>query len=64
MTTKTRLENFDIETLDVYEYQKFVSLIGEHSKTEILKMIIEESGDYENLSENLAQIAYEMEENE
>jgi hypothetical protein len=61
MTAKTRLEKFDIEDLDAYEYQKFNSTIGFLSKLESLQLIIDScNGNFCELSDGLADIAEEQ----
>jgi hypothetical protein len=61
MTAQTRLQKFDIDDLDAYEYQKFNSTIGFLSKVESLQLIIDScGGDFSNLSDGLADIAEEQ----
>jgi len=62
MTTETRLSKFEVENLDLYEYQKYNSGIDIGlSKIESLQLIIDGcNGNFEELSESLAVIAEEQ----
>ena len=61
MTIETRLQKLDVETLDLYEIQKYNSGIEIGlSKSESLQLIIDGAGSFEELSENLQEIAIEQ----
>jgi hypothetical protein len=62
MTTETRLSKFEVENLDLYEYQKYNAGIDIGlSKIEALQMIIDGcNGNFESLSESLSEIAEEQ----
>lgn len=61
MTIETRLNKLDVETLDLYEIQQYNSGIEIGlSKSESLQLIIDGSGSFEELSENLQEIAIEQ----
>lgn len=62
MTTETRLSKFEVENLDLYEYQKYNAGIDLGlSKIESLQLIIDScNGNFEELSESLAVIAEEQ----
>lgn len=57
-----KLENLDIETLDLFEQTSYNDFIQHMSKAEALQLIIENAeGVLSQLSENLANIAQEHE---
>lgn len=61
MTIETRLQKLDVETLDLYEIQKYnAGLEIGLSKSESLQLIIDGAGSFEELSENLQEIAIEQ----
>lgn len=61
MTIETRLQKLDVETLDLYEIQKYNAGIEIGlSKSESLQLIIDGAGSFEELSENLQEIAIEQ----
>lgn len=62
MTTTSRLENFDLRTLDLIERHKFESVKDIFPKAENLQMIIDTSK-FEDLSEGLQEIKLEQQEN-
>jgi hypothetical protein len=60
--TNQKLENFDIDTLDMFEQTMYFDFIKNLSKAEALQIIINSvEGDYTQLSENLSEIAQEQE---
>jgi len=62
MTIETRLQKFDTDNLDLFEHQKYNNGIEIGlSKSESLQLIIDGcAGNFEELSENLAEIAIEQ----
>jgi len=61
MTIETRLQKFDVETLDLYEFQQYNTGIEIGlSKAESLQLIIDGTDDLYNLSDNLQEIAIEQ----
>lgn len=61
MTTETRLNKFDVENLDLFERQQFNSGIEIGlSKSESLQLIIDGTGDLNELSDELQEIAIEQ----
>lgn len=60
--TNQKLENFDIDTLDMFEQTMYFDFIRNLSKPEALQIIINSvEGDFTQLSENLSEIAQEQE---
>jgi len=61
MTIETRLQKFDVETLDLYEFQQYNTGIEIGlSKAESLQLIIDGTDDLYNLSDALQEIAIEQ----
>lgn len=62
MSTETRLEKFDVDDLDLYEYQKYCAGVDLGlTKTQSLQMLIDSvNGNFEELSEGLGAIAEEQ----
>jgi len=62
MTIETRLQKFDTDNLDLFEHQKYNAGIEIGlSKAESLQLIIDGcAGNFEELSENLQEIAIEQ----
>lgn len=64
-SSKQKLENFDIENLDLFETIQYNDFIKSLSKSEALQIIINNTeGDFSQLSDQLREIAEEQEEEE
>lgn len=67
ITSAQLLKDFNIDNLDLFEQQQYDHLIRQSSKPEVLQILINScNGDFSELSESLASIAYlqECENNE
>jgi hypothetical protein len=61
-TTKQKLENFDLDNLDMFEEMLYNDFSKNMTKSEALQIIINTvEGDFSQLSEELAEIAEEQE---
>lgn len=63
MNTQEKLQNFDIDNLDMFELMQYNDLKYNLTKVEALQIIINNvEGDFSQLSEQLAEIAEQQEE--
>lgn len=63
MNTQEKLQNFDIDNLDMFETMQYNDLKYNLTKVEALQIIINNvEGDFSQLSEQLAEIAEQQEE--
>jgi hypothetical protein len=62
MNALQKLENFDLNNLDIYEFSIYENYYKNMSKAEALQIIINNvEGDFSQLSEDLAEIAEQQE---
>ena len=63
MNPQEKLQNFDIDNLDMFELMQYNNLKNSSSKVEALQILINNvEGDFSQLSEQLAEIAEQQEE--
>lgn len=63
MNTQEKLQNFDIDNLDMFELMQYNDLKYNLTKVEALQILINNvEGDFSQLSEQLAEIAEQQEE--
>ncbi len=61
-TIQNAFNDFDVDTLDLFEERMYNNLIKESTKEEALKILINSTeGDYTQLSPDLAALAQEIE---
>ena len=60
-TINNKLENFDVESLDMFEEMQYNDYVKHSTKVEALQILINTvEGDFSQLSEGLAEIAEEQ----
>lgn len=63
MNTQEKLQNFDIDNLDMFELMQYNDFKRNMTKSEALQILINNvEGDFSQLSEQLAEIAEQQEE--